>query len=79
MPEKTAKRWADIFVHECVLRLGTRLELLTDQGMQFESKLFQEACRLFSINKFCMTAYYPQADGQTERNNKTILDLLNKV
>jgi transposase InsO family protein len=79
MPDKTAERCADIFVREWVLRHGAPLELLTDQGMQFESKLFQEMCRLLNTNKLRTTAYHPQADGQIERNNKTIVDLLSKL
>jgi transposase InsO family protein len=79
MPDKTAERCADIFVREWVLRHGAPLELLTDQGMQFESKLFQEMCRLLNTNKLRTTAYHPQANGQIERNIKTIVDLLSKL
>lgn len=79
MPEKTAERCPDLFVREWVLCLGTRLELLTDQDMQFESKLFQ-VCRLLNTNKLRTSTSYPyRQTGQIEQSNKTILDLLNKL
>ena len=48
----------------------------TDQGVQFESNLFQEVCRLLQIQKTRTTPYHPQSDGMIERNNRTILTML---
>ena len=48
----------------------------TDQGVQFESNLFQEMCRLLQIQKTRTTPYHPQSDGMAERNNRTILTML---
>ena len=36
-------------------------------------------CRLLLINKTRTTALHPQSDGQTERANRTFLDLLAKL
>jgi transposase InsO family protein len=79
MPDKTAARCADIFVREWVLRYGAPEEIMTDQGAQFESEIFQETCRLLAMEKLRTTAFHPQGDGQTERANRSLLALLNKL
>ena len=42
----------------------------------FESKLFYELCLIAGINKSHTTAFHPQSDGQTERMNRTLLQML---
>jgi hypothetical protein len=79
MPDKTQERCAEVFVVHWVLRFGPPEQLLTDQGAQFEARMFQEMCRILDIEKLRTTAYHPQGDGQTERANRTILALLNKL
>ena len=41
----------NFFVEEFVSRYGVCRQILTDQGKQFESNLFQEICRLLDIDK----------------------------
>ena len=57
-------------------RFGLPRSLHSDQGRNFESKLFAELCKLAGINKCHTTAFHPQFDGQTERMNRTILNML---
>lgn len=44
----------------------------TDQGRNFESKSFQEMCRLLDIKKTRTTPYHHQSDGLVERFNRTL-------
>lgn len=53
-------------------------EIHTDQGSQFESRLFREMRKVLQINKTLTTAYHPQSDGMVERFNRTIKDTLSK-
>ncbi|VDP93771.1 unnamed protein product [Echinostoma caproni] len=55
---------------------GTPCQLHSDQGSNFESALVQELCRSLGIDKTRTTAYYPQGNGQTERTNRTLINLL---
>lgn len=46
-----------------IKRYGCPQGLHSDQGVQFESHIFQELCKMLQINKTRTTAYHPQSDG----------------
>ena len=71
-----AETVATIIVEQFVCRYGVPLSLHSDQGTNFESKVFQTMCRLLGINKTRTTAYHPQSDGLVERFNRTIQTML---
>lgn len=73
-----AKAIAEVFVREVVARHGVPLEVHTDQGRNFESKLFAELMNLLGIKKTRTTALHPQSDGQVERQHQTIINYLAK-
>ena len=73
LPDQTAKSTAEAML-EIFGRLGTPLEIFTDQGRNFESNLFHEVCRLMHIRKTRTTPYRPSANGQVERFNRTLMD-----
>jgi len=73
-----AKTIAKIFVNQVISRHGVPLELHTDQGRNFESKLFRELMCLLGIKKTRTTPLHPQSDGQVERQHRTILNYLSK-
>jgi hypothetical protein len=50
--------------------------LLTDNGTQFNSKVFLSVCRELGIAKIFKTAYHPQTNGQVKRFNRTIVNSL---
>ena len=75
MRDQTAKSTTDAFVQICSF-LGLPRRILSDQGTQFESKLMQETLQAFSILKTRTTAYNQKCNGQVERGNKSILQLL---
>ena len=51
-------------------------EILTDQGRQFESQLFQELCELLQIHKIRTSSYHPQGNAINERSHATVNNLL---
>lgn len=61
-----------------VCRWGAPREIHTDQGRQFESRLFQEMCKLMGVVKTRTSPYHPQSDGQVERFNRTLLAMLSQ-
>ena len=72
------KTIAEVFVREILCRYGVPLEIHTDQGCNFDSKLIKELCQLLGIRKTRATPLHPQSNGQVERQNKTILEYLSK-
>ena len=50
--------------------------MLTDQGTNFTSQLFQKICKLFNIKKIQTTPYHPQTNGALERHHKTLVDYI---
>ena len=67
---------ARAFLYEFVSRYGVPYLIHTDQGTNFESNLFKEICKLLRISKTRTSPFYPQCDGQVERINRTIVELL---
>ena len=53
--------------------------LISDNGLQFDSRAFREFCYDLGINNRYFTPAYPQSNGQAEAINKTILNGLKKM
>lgn len=61
---------------ETFSRFGVPETLRTDNGPQFISEAFKTFCREFGIEHQKTTPYWPQANGEVERMNNTILKRL---
>jgi transposase InsO family protein len=70
---------ADALIEHVFTRLGMPAELHSDQGTNFDGKLIQAMCDRLSINKTRTTPYHPASDGQTERQNRTLINGLAKM
>ena len=49
---------------------------MSDRGTQFTSHFLQQVHSLLGTKLNFSTAYHPQTDGQTERTNKILEDIL---
>ena len=76
MKDQSAQSVADAFMIEFISYLGAPARVLTDQGRQFESQLFGELCRLLDIEKVRSCPYNPRNNGQVERFNATLQQML---
>ena len=61
-----------------VTRFGVLDTLISDNGLQFDSRAFPDFYRDLGIINRYFTLAYPQSNGQAEAINKTILNGLKR-
>jgi len=61
-----------------VARFGVPYTLISDNGLQFNSKAFRRYCSELGIANRYSTPTYPQGNGQAEAVNKVIVNRLKK-
>ncbi|KAL5580487.1 hypothetical protein UlMin_012929 [Ulmus minor] len=61
-----------------ICRFGVPKEIVTDNGSQFISFDFQEFCKEWGIQLSFSTPHYPQANGQAESTNKTVINIIKR-
>jgi hypothetical protein len=72
----TADEVAKIFFDTVVRLHGIPRSIVSDRDPRFTSKFWQELWKLCGTRLKMSTAYHPQTDGQTERSNRTLEDIL---
>ncbi|XP_067635461.1 zinc finger protein 91-like [Eurosta solidaginis] len=70
--EISAEAIANKCLREYIPRFGVPLEITTDQGAQFTSKLFTELTKLLGSHQVTTSAYHPQANGIVARFHRQL-------
>lgn len=68
----TADELATLFYTEIVCRYGVPKGIVSDRGSVFTSAYWSSFCYEAHIKRRLSTAFHPQTDGQTERQNQTL-------
>ena len=76
IPNQTAKTIANACMNDFFSRFGVPIYLHTDQGKNFDGCLMQSLCKLLHINKTRTTPFHPSSNGQIERYNRTLLQMI---
>jgi hypothetical protein len=74
-----AKTIVDALIRDVISRFGVPRELHSDQGANFTSRLMQNICDRLHIKKTRTCPYHPASNGQVERSNRVIADILSKI
>lgn len=64
------------FWNTWVYEYGLKKTLLSDNGKQFTSKLFQSLCPLLEITNVFTSPYHPQTNGELELYNRILTAML---
>lgn len=75
----TAASIVDVFLNNWISRFGAPKRIITDQGAQFESTLFNALLKKFGSHRLRTTAYHPQSNGVVERFHRTLKNSLRSL
>ena len=73
---KSAKSAAEKLYNDHILNFGFPRRIHQDRGREFNNELFQRLNALCGISSSNTTPYHPMGDGQVERMNRTIINML---
>ena len=72
----TALQLATLFLSNVFRLHGIPNDIVTDRDPKFVSSFWREFCRLLGTRQNLSTSYHPQTDGQTERFNRILEEML---
>jgi transposase InsO family protein len=79
IPVKTTysgAKLAEFYMSRIVSLHGVPKKIMSDRGSQFTSKFWEKLHKSMDTKLNFSSAYHPQTDGQTERTNQILEDML---
>ena len=73
---KEGETAAERFYNDFILKFGLPGKILHDQGKEFDNNLFKRPAKFCNIKRIRTSTYNPQTNGQAERMNQTIINML---
>jgi hypothetical protein len=72
----TARKYAEIYLDQIVCLHGIPKTIISDRGAQFVTRFWEQFQQTLGTKLIRSSAYHPQTDGQTERINQILEDML---
>ena len=79
IPDKTVDTIAHFIIGEIFPRYGACLQIVTDNGTEFENKVVKETLEELNISHVTTSYYHPQSNAKVERFHRTLHDILAKM
>ena len=79
MKDQTVKTVARVLYEWFIAIFGMPAKLLSDRGANFTSRLVEELCSMFGIQKCRTTSYHAQCNSQVEHFHQTLFRMLGKL
>ena len=73
---QTALATAKLLWNNFIIHYGFPNKIISDQGRNFESELLANLCEVAGVQMLRTTPYHPQTNGQCERFNSILLNML---
>ena len=73
---QTAQTMPKTLWDKFIVHYGLPKKILTDHGCNFESQLVADLCELMGVQKIQTSPYHLQTNGQCERFNSTLINML---
>ena len=74
--EESAAEAAQAFIDNFICEYGLPDKIISDRDSRFTSLLWIELAKRLKVRLGMSTAFHPQTDGQTERINRVIIEML---
>lgn len=78
IPNKKTETIVRVVMDEIIPRHSCPEKILTDNGTEFKSRLFDEMCSELNIVHLYTSPYHPAGNGKTERFHRVLNDMLSK-
>jgi hypothetical protein len=75
----TAKKYAKVYLDQIIHLHGVPKTIISDRGAQFIARFWEQLQSSLGTKLIRSSAYHPQTDGQTERVNQILEDMLELV
>ena len=72
----SSKQTAELFFDRIVTLHGLPSKIVSDRDTRFTSNFWKELTRILGVQQNMSTSFHPQTDGQSERMNRIIEDML---
>jgi hypothetical protein len=72
----TAKKYAEVYLDQIIHLHGVPKTTISDRGAQFIARFWEQLQFSLGTKLIRSSAYYPQTDGQTERVNQILEDMV---
>jgi hypothetical protein len=75
----SVQQYVELYMDQIVRLHGILKTIISDRGTQFVARFWEQLHECLGIKLICSSSYHPQTDGQTERVNQIIEDMLREA